>query len=201
VTRSERKAATRAAILDLASRRLRAEGLGGNGVQRLMRDLGLTHGAFYAHFPSKEALEVAALEAAMATRASRLDALPDGLSRAERRKLRARSYLSRTHRDNPDAGCPLAALLSEAPRGGPQLRECFQAMLAAVITEGRNSKDAAPPSEELALLALAAGGLALARAVPDPALSDAILAACRDAAGRLTDAYADSGAAAQGDPQ
>jgi len=70
------------------------------------------------------------------------------------------------------------------------VRESFQALLAAVVTDGDNRQDVAPPSEELALLALAAGGLALARAVPDAALSDAILAACRDAAGRLADAYA-----------
>ena len=190
--RSEQKAATRAAILDLAAARLRTEGLAGNGVQRLMRDLGLTHGGFYAHFPSKGALEVAALETAMAERAGRLGALPDGLTRPERRKLRARSYLSRTHRDHTETGCPLAALLSEAPRAGADLRESFQAMLAAVVTDGDNPQDAAPPSEELALAALAMGGLALARAVPDAALSDAILAACRDAAGRLADAYAAS---------
>jgi TetR/AcrR family transcriptional repressor of nem operon len=195
--RSEQKAATRAAILDLASQRLRAEGLGGNGVQRLMRDLGLTHGAFYAHFPSKEALEVAALETAMASRTARLGAVPHGLTRPERRMLRARSYLSRTHRDHPETGCPLAALLSEAPRAAPAVRESFQELLATVVTDSDNSQDPAPPSEELALLALAAGGLALARAVPDAALSDAILAACRDAAGRLADAYAVS----QGDPQ
>ncbi|WP_285712926.1 TetR/AcrR family transcriptional regulator [Erythrobacter oryzae] len=197
MNRSERKAATRAAILDLAAARLRTEGLAGNGVQRLMRDLGLTHGGFYAHFQSKEALEVAALEAAVAERTKRLGAQPQGLPRPERRKLRARSYLSRTHRDHPETGCPLAALLSEAPRAAPAVRESFQAMLAAVVTDSDNPQDAASPSEELALLALAAGGLALARAVPDSGLSDAILAACRDAAGVLADAYARR----EGDPQ
>jgi len=195
--RSDRKAATRAAIIDLAAARLRTEGLAGNGVQRLMRDLGLTHGGFYAHFPSKEALEIAALEAAMAERAGRITPTADSLPLAERRKLRARSYLSRSHRDHPETGCPLAALLSEAPRAAPALRGSFQAMLAAAVTGRDNSQDAAPPSEELALLALAAGGLALARAVPDAALSDAILAACRDAAGRLADAYAATEGAAQ----
>lgn len=191
--RAEQKAATRAAILDLAARRLRKEGLGGNAVHRLMRDCGLTHGGFYVHFPSKEALDAAALEQAMAERAGRLEAVPSDLPRPERRKQRARSYLSRTHRDNPETGCPLAALLSEAPRAGAPLREAFQAMLAAVVTEGENPQDPAAPSEELALTALAMGGLALARAVPDPALSDAILAACRDAAARLADAYAQAG--------
>jgi TetR/AcrR family transcriptional repressor of nem operon len=190
VKRSDQKAATRAAILDLASQRLRTEGLAGNGVQRLMRDLGLTHGGFYVHFPSKEALEAEALAAAMAERAGRVPPLSDDLPLAERRRLRARSYLSRTHRDHPETGCPLAALLSEAPRAGAPLREAFQSLLAEAATEGNNAQDPAPPSDELALTALAMGGLALARAVPDPALSDAILAACRDAAGRLADAYA-----------
>lgn len=197
MTRAAKKAETRAAILDLASKRLRSEGLAGNGVQRLMRDLGLTHGGFYVHFPSKEALDVAALEAALAERAARLPATPPGLTRAERRKLRARSYLSRTHRDAPESGCPLAALLSEAPRAGMPVREAFQSLLAGIVTDGDNPQDAAPPSEELALAALAMGGLALARAVPDPALSDAILRACRDAAGTLADAYAMK----EGDPR
>jgi len=188
--RSEQKAATRAAVLDLAAKRLRAEGLAGNGVQRLMRDCGLTHGGFYVHFPSKAALDAAALEAAMAEHATTLAALPEGLPRTERRKLRARAYLSRSHRDNPATGCPLAALLSEAPRAPAAVRAAYQAMLARAVTEGDDPQDPAPLSQELALAALAMGGLALARAVPDGALSDAILAACRDAAGLLADAYA-----------
>lgn len=199
MTRAARKAETRAAILDLAAKRLRSEGLAGNGVQRLMRDLGLTHGGFYVHFPSKEALDVAALEAALAERAARLPAIPPDLPLAERRKLRARSYLSRAHRDAPESGCPLAALLSEAPRAGAPVREAFQSLLAAIVTGGDDPHDAtaAPPSEELALAALAMGGLALARTVPDPALSDAILRACRDAAATLADAYAQKEGAPQ----
>lgn len=194
--RAEQKAATRAMILDLAARRLREEGLGGNAVHRLMRDCGLTHGGFYGHFASKDALDAAALEAAMAEHGASEAAIPPGLARAERRKLRARNYLSRAHRDNPATGCPLAALLSEAPRAAAPLREAYQAMLAGVVTAGDDPQDAAPVSEELALTALAMGGLALARAVPDPALSDAILRACRDAASQLADAYAQN----PGDP-
>lgn len=195
--RAEQKAVTRAMILDLAARRLRKEGLGGNAVHRLMRDCGLTHGGFYGHFPSKYALDAAALEAAMAEHAASEAALPPGLARTERRKLRARNYLARAHRNNPETGCPLAALLSEAPRAAAPLREAFQAMLSGVVTTADDPQGAAPPSEELALTALAMGGLALARAVPDPALSDAILRACRDAASLLADAYA----TAEGEPR
>ena len=65
MNRAEQKAATREKILDLAAERLRREGMGGNAVHRLMRDAGLTHGGFYVHFESKEALDIAALERAM----------------------------------------------------------------------------------------------------------------------------------------
>lgn len=194
--RAEQKAASRARILDLASRRLRKEGLAGNAVHRLMRDCGLTHGGFYGHFPSKEALDAAALEAAMTEHLARDAALPADLPRAERRKARARRYLSRAHRDNVERGCPLAALLGEAARGSAPLRDRYQRLLAGVVTAGADAEGPAPPAEELALAALAMGGLALARAVPDPALSDAILAACREAADRLADSYAANG----GDP-
>jgi TetR/AcrR family transcriptional repressor of nem operon len=191
VKRAERKAATRDRILDLAARRLRAEGLSGNAVHRLIRDCGLTHGGFYVHFPSKEALDAAALEAAMAQHAGRDAAIPAHLPRPERRKRRARAYLSRAHRDNPAEGCPLAALLSEAAHGGADLREAYQRLLAEVVTEDGGADGPPPPDEELALTALAMGALALARAVPDRALSDAILRAARDATGILADAYAD----------
>jgi TetR/AcrR family transcriptional repressor of nem operon len=189
--RSEQKAASRARILDLAAKRLRTEGLAGNGVQRLMRDCGLTHGGFTVHFPNKQALDVAALEAAMAEQSALDAALPEDLPLAERRKARARLYLSRHHRDHPESGCPLAALLSEAPRAGEPLREAYQALLADSVTKGDASPACVP--QELALTALAMGGLALARAVPDPALSDAILRACREAADTLADAYAQTG--------
>ncbi|MBY0621643.1 TetR/AcrR family transcriptional regulator [Sphingomonas ursincola] len=188
--RAEQKAATRAMILDLAARHLREEGLAGNAVHRLMRDCGLTHGGFYVHFPSKDALDVAALEQAMAEHGSRDAALPPGLPTAERRKQRARRYLSRAHRDDPANGCPLAALLSEVAHGAPELRETFQRLLAEIVTDTGDAEGPSPPSEELALAALAMGGLALARAVPDAALSDAILSACREATATLADAYA-----------
>lgn len=188
--RAEQKAATKTIILGHAARRIREEGLAGNAVHRLMRDCGLTHGGFYVHFPSKEALDVAALEAAMAEHAARNAVIPADLPRAEKRKQRMRRYLSRQHRDDLSQGCPLAALLSEAAHGPEALRETFQRLLAGVVTDALDADGPPPPSEELALAALAMGGLALARAVPDPALSDAILAACRDAAGILADAYA-----------
>lgn len=191
MNRAEQKAATRDRILNLAAGRMRSEGLAGNAVHRLMRDAGLTHGGFYVHFPSKDALDGAALEAAMRSFAKLGDALPQGLSRAERRKQMAARYLSRSHRDHPETGCPLAALLSEVPHGGPELRHAYAAAVAQSLLDRQEQMGPTPPGEDIALLALAMGGLALARALPDKSLSDAVLRACRDACAVLADAYED----------
>lgn len=189
MSRAEQKAATRERILDLAATRLRSKGLAGNAVHRLMRDAGLTHGGFYVHFPSKDALDGAALEKAMGRFAGLGRDLPAELSRAERRKLMAARYLSRSHRDHPESGCPLAALLSEAPRGGPELQQAYNAALAQSLLDRQAQLGPTPPGEDMALLALALGGLALARAMPDAAASDAMLRACRDASAMLADAF------------
>lgn len=189
MSRAEQKAATRERILDLAAARLRGEGLAGNAVHRLMRDAGLTHGGFYVHFPSKEALDVAALERAMDSVGNPARDLPDGLSRAERRKLLAARYLSRSHRDNPAGGCPLSALLSEVPHGGEAFREAYAGCVARSLLDRQEELGPTPPGEDMALLALALGGLALARALPDRTASDAVLRACRDASAVLADAF------------
>lgn len=189
MSRAQKKAATREKILSLASARLRQEGLAGNAVHRLMRDVGLTHGGFYAHFASKEALDIAALERGMESFGNLAQALPNGLPRAERRKQLAARYLSRAHRDNVATGCPLSALLSEVPHGGDSFRAAYAACVAQSLLNRQQELGATPPGEDIALLALALGGLALARALPDQDMSDAVLRACRDASDRLADAY------------
>ena len=187
--RAEQKAATRNKILNLAAARLRTEGLTGNAVHRLMRDAGLTHGGFYVHLPSKDALDSAALETAMGRFAQLGQDLPADLPRAERRKQMAARYLSRSHRDQPETGCPLSALLSEVPHGGPELQKTYAAAVAQSLLDRQAQMGATPPGEDMALLALALGGLALARTLPDPAASDAMLRACRDASAILADAF------------
>jgi TetR/AcrR family transcriptional regulator, transcriptional repressor for nem operon len=187
--RADQKAETRRKILDLAAARLRREGLAGNAVHRLMRDAGLTHGGFYVHFDSKEALDVAALEVAMQSQSNLKSVLRAPLSRAERRKQLAARFLSRSHRDDPATGCPLTALLSEVPHGGEGFRSAYAATIAGTLLERQEEMGGTPLGEEMAFLALAMGGLALARAMPDRDTSDAILRACRDATALLADAY------------
>jgi TetR/AcrR family transcriptional repressor of nem operon len=189
MTRSEQKAATREKILDLAAARLRREGLAGNAVHRLMRDAGLTHGGFYVHFSSKEALDIAALERAMDGLGNPAQALPKNLSRAESRKQLSARYLARSHRDNPETGCPLSALLSEVAHGSTAFREAYAACVAQSLLNRQQELGETPPGEDIALVALALGGLALARALPDKTTSDAVLRACRDASSILADAY------------
>jgi TetR/AcrR family transcriptional regulator, transcriptional repressor for nem operon len=191
MSRAEQKAVTRQKILDLAATRLRREGLAGNAVHRLMKDAGLTHGGFYVHFPSKDALDSAALEAAMGSFAGLGHEQPPNLPRAEWRKQMAARYLSRSHRDHPETGCPLAALLSEVPQGGSELRRAYGAAVAQSLLDRQEQMGPTPPGEDIALLALALGGLALARALPDPTMSDAVLRACRDASALLADTFED----------
>lgn len=187
--RAEQKAATREKILDLAAERLRREGLAGNAVHRLMRDAGLTHGGFYGHFESKEALDIAALQRAMESLGNLAGKVPAELPRAERRAQMAARYLSRSHRDHPETGCPLAALVSEVPRGGDAFREAYAGAVAGSLMSRQDTLGPTLPGEDIALLAMAIGGLALARGIPDGVLSDAVLRACRDASALLAETY------------
>jgi len=109
--------------------------------------------------------------------------------RAERRKLSAARYLSRSHRDHPETGCPLPRLAGEAPEAGADFRQAFARAVQGELESSGAGADPQSLAQEIALMALAVGGLALARAVPGQALSDQILRACRDAAGQLADAY------------
>ena len=181
VTR-EQAAANRERVLDTAARLFRERGFGGIGVADLMREAGLTHGGFYGQFESKDALAAEACarvhERSMARWTTRI--ARDGKAGFN---AIADAYLSARHRDNPGQGCALPALAADAGRREPALRRVFgdgvRAMLAVLdaVVPGRTAarrRDAA-----LATLATMVGGVVLARAVDDPDLSDAILAAAR----------------------
>src|SRR5262245_33321618 len=120
VTREE-AARNRERIVDAAARLFRERGFEGIGVADLMKEVGLTHGGFYGHFASKDDLEVEACTRALAhslalwrkrsevTRGDPLSAITD-------------VYLTAKHRDDPGAGCLLAALGSDVSRRGPSVR-------------------------------------------------------------------------------
>jgi AcrR family transcriptional regulator len=174
---SNHKAATRQRIIDEASQRLRKDGIEGTGLVPLMKALGLTHGGFYAHFDSKDALVQAALEAA----AGQL--LDEWQPAGDPAKLRALidEYLSARHRDQPDQGCPLPTLAAELGlRGTPSATaDQLAAGLAAALAEARVDSE----GEDAGIVALATmvGAVTLARAMADAGTSERVLAAARAA--------------------
>src|SRR5207237_10441249 len=106
----EHKQATRRRIIEVAGRRLKRDGIDGSGVATLMADAGLTNGAFYAHFGSKEDLVATTVCDQLREQRERLAAVAPGRAGLEQI---VRGYLSPEHRDNPEEGCPSAALLDE----------------------------------------------------------------------------------------
>jgi TetR/AcrR family transcriptional repressor of nem operon len=188
--RQERKTASRQRMLGAAARALRAVGPERVNVAAVMREAGLTHGGFYAHFPSKDALLAAALaEAGTGFRARLRASAGAGGTPAERLGRMAAAYLSHEHVADRAGGCPIAALASELPRAAPPLAAAFAevveasaALIAAELPPAHAGAD--PRAAALGALAIVVGGLVLARAAPDAAEAEARLAAARAELGR-----------------
>ncbi|GIW08122.1 MAG: TetR family transcriptional regulator [Dehalococcoidia bacterium] len=180
----ERAQETRRRIIEQAARAIRAEGIERVGVGELMGRLGLTHGGFYAHFSSKEALAAEAIAAALAEQCEHLLAASEAGPAAL-----VDVYLSRAHRDQPEQGCPLPAVAPEVVHGSEQLRHAFTEALrgyAARLAGRLPGEDPAAREETaLALLSGMCGALLISRAVDDSALADRILSAARAAWHRL----------------
>ena len=179
------KERTHQRIVAEAADALRREGLRGATVEGVMNAAGLSHGGFYAHFESKSDLAAAGLAAAFAdTRRELVAGLTDASDEEWLRQVVAR-YLGRAHRDSGDGGCPLPRLAGEIAGAGAGVREAADAGLAEyarAIASHRPGGDAVGLADAYALMALMVGGIALARAVPEPGLSDEILRACRRSA-------------------
>jgi TetR/AcrR family transcriptional regulator, transcriptional repressor for nem operon len=131
--RTDQKQASREEIVRCASERFRKDGLAAVGVRKLMADAGLTHGAFYAHFPSRADLVSAALEHGVE---STLVLLREAVERApEGRKVQTlvQAYLSPAHRDHIDRGCAASALAPEISREDTPAREHFERYNSEII--------------------------------------------------------------------
>jgi TetR/AcrR family transcriptional regulator, transcriptional repressor for nem operon len=173
----DHKQETRRRIVAAAGRRFKRDGIDGSGVATLMKDAGLTNGAFYAHFESKNDLVTAAIADQLETLNANLVAQAEpgrpGLEQI------VRWYLSPDHRDDRDDGCPNAALLDEIGRSADATRQAYTEGVLVVI-DGMAARIAPhdPLSarvKALSLLGLMAGTLQLARALTDPQLSDELL--------------------------
>ena len=178
---SRAKDATHERIVAAAARAIRRSGYDGTSVADIMKDAGLTHGGFYAHFASREAMlaeaaDRAGAESAAAAARVAASAPPE---KALQRMLHA--YLSKEHADNIEAGCPLVALGSEMPRQAPEVRRAATRRIKEMIDAvARQSTDWGQPrahDQALVTVATMVGALLLARAVDEPKLSDAILKA------------------------
>jgi TetR/AcrR family transcriptional regulator, transcriptional repressor for nem operon len=180
--RTQRKQRSREVILESAARRIREKGISGAGVADVMQGAGLTVGGFYAHFASKGALIDETLTRTGRETRGRLFAGLDAKPVGDRAEVVLKRYLSAAHRDEPDQGCPLPAIVGEVATRAAEHREALERQLEAMAAELRAHlpAGAVPPRPlALGLIALMYGGLSLARALGPNAASDEMLAACR----------------------
>ena len=182
----EHKLETHARIVKKASVRLREKGAHGIGVADLMKDAGLTHGGFYAHFDSREALVIEAFAYAMDRSTERWRKLAETIPPEKRMATIVETYLTPLHRDDPGHGCAVTALGAEIARESPKTRKAFAAKLEQMVDMLAEQMPEVPRKaarkQALATLSTMVGALVLSRIAGSGDFSDDILAAGRDAA-------------------
>ena len=178
------KEKSRSRIIESAARLLRERGVEAASVADVMSDAGLTHGGFYRHFDTKEAMVRAALDSAFnqmvdglnpVDRSSAGEASPDVLSAFEQ------SYLSDAHVAAPGLGCPVAALAGDVGRAGEDVRETFAQGVRRIVAGMANQLSGSKAQRQARAwrqLAMMAGAVAIARA-SDPQTAAEVLDACR----------------------
>jgi TetR/AcrR family transcriptional repressor of nem operon len=170
-------------IVDAAARAIRRSGYAGTGVADIMREAGLTHGGFYAHFKSRDALLAEAVIRAGQGNSGRLDRKIQALGREGASPLRVlvESYLSDEHLAATETGCVVSALISEMPRQAPEVREASAQRVRSLIERVRGAlpRGAAPQQAELITGAMV-GGLQLARALGGEKQGQAMLKLVRE---------------------
>lgn len=179
-TRAEQKQASLNRILDVTARRLREEGINGAAIGTVMKEAGLTHGAFYSHFNDKNELATAGFRHA-------IEKSQPGWFRAGRKKgetFRARlkrlaaGYLTQKHRDAVGTSCAISALASDVPKSSPGFKTAYEQAVRDTckkIAEGHDDRQ----DDAFVFLSLCVGSLLLSRNVDDEALSMKILDAAR----------------------
>ena len=177
-TAPSRKEVTHERIVGAAARATRRSGYDGTGVADIMKEIGLTHGGFYAHFASRDAMLAEAASRAGAESAATLMRVAAAAPPEDALRAMIRAYLAKEHVDGAETGCPVAALGSEMPRQAPKVRRAATRGIKEMIdVVARHSpKQGEPGAYEQALVTVATmvGALVLARAVDDPKLSEAV---------------------------
>ncbi len=179
-----RKEASHERILQAATRAIRRSGYAGTGVADIMKEAGLTHGGFYAHFDSREAMLAEAADRAGAETVATLAQLAAAVPPVDAYRTLLKTYLSRAHVELAETGCPVAALGSEMPRQAAEVRQAATGRIKDMIDlVARHAPDRGQPDARrhaLAATATMVGALILARAVDDRPLSDELLRAAFD---------------------
>ena len=181
----EHKLETHTRIVKKASVRLREKGAHGIGVADLMKDAGLTHGGFYAHFDSREALVIEAFTHAMDRSTERWRKLAEQTPPEKRLAMIVNTYLTPLHRDDPGHGCSIPALGAEIARESPKTRRAFAGRLEQMIDTLAAQLPGVPRKaarkQVMAAIATMMGTLVLARVAGSGDFSDELLDAGRDA--------------------
>jgi len=179
-------AQNRERILDAAARLFRERGFEGIGLADLMKEAGLTHGGFYGHFSSKDDLIAQASARELGHSLARWREVGERAS-GDRLSAIAALYLTDTHRDNPGAGCVLAALGPDVSRQGPTVRrtvtDYVRSICDLIVKLVPGKTKAARRQKAISTYATLVGTMVLARAVDDRVLSQEILEAGRAAVG------------------
>lgn len=177
---TSRKEATHERIVEVAARAIRRSGYGGTGVADIMQEAGLTHGGFYAHFASRDALLAEAGDRAGAESVALAARVAAAAPAGQALQALMRAYLSPEHIAAIETGCPVSALGSEMPRQAPEVRRVATIHIKEMIDLfARQHPQWGQPvahAEAMAQVCALIGTAMIARAVDDPALSDALCA-------------------------
>lgn len=176
--RAATKEVTHDRIVEAAARAIRRSGYHGAGVADIMKDAGLTHGGFYAHFPSRDAMLAEAADRAGGESVAMMERITANLPPQHALKAMMQAYLSKDHIEQIETGCATAALASEMPRQSAEVRRAATRRIKEMIDlVSRHSPDwgqAGAHERALVTVATMVGTLVLARAVDDAKLSDAL---------------------------
>jgi AcrR family transcriptional regulator len=178
-----RKELSHQRIVDAAARAMRRSGYAGTGVADIMKEAGLTHGGFYAHFESRDALLAEAVAKAGRDNAAWFEQRAAARAETGASALRVviESYLRPEHLTGVETGCVVSALLSEMPRQGPEVRAASAERVRRLIERVRKALPAGADSAQAALIASTlVGALQLARGLDDERKGKAMLKSVRD---------------------
>ncbi|AMP14910.1 TetR/AcrR family transcriptional regulator [Collimonas pratensis] len=173
-----RKEATHERIVEVAARAIRRSGYAGTGVADIMKEAGLTHGGFYAHFTSRETLLAEAADRAGAEAVSLSADIAAAAAPEQSLQAVMQAYLSQQHLEDVENGCPVAALGSEMHRQAPEVRHAATRHIKAMIDMvARQLPDWGTPDahqQAMFMVSSMVGTMMMARAVDDPRLSEAL---------------------------